>query len=251
MTTPTVGVVSNAIAVGSFNSRSSISQTNANITFSYNYNGQQAVALLRVKQLTTTYTLNSEESHARNNRAFYPHRRSQGTFDITFQFKNWKEYSQAMTWFQDYAKLALQTTNTQPSVVMTVTMPSRNFTRSGVPTTGIEFGDHTGSMVFTPTISFISVNDPDDPSTAVLSTSASKAQISLTQEQGIDPLAWAFFYPDSAVNTPGKLPEALFDTGGLATPAEFIQNLLNDSSVAIGADVSQNLYLYQGGVIPR
>lgn len=101
---------------------------------------------------------------------------------------------------------------------MSVSLPARAFTRRGIPTTGITFGDHTGSNVFSPTIGFVSVNDPNDPSTAVLSTAAARHEISLVDTHGADPLAVNFFYPDSAVNHPGKLDESLYGPTGAVGP---------------------------------
>jgi hypothetical protein len=224
MTNPVTGTQAGA--------NSAISQSSANAALSYTVGSVQRSALLRCSRLSITYGLESQESHARQRRAFYPHRRNQGTFALTFDHKGWREYSEAMTWFQAYARSALDDSGNYAGIAMAVSVPARGFTRSGIPTTGMEFGDHTGSMVFSPTINFISVHDPNDNQTGLLGPSQLLNQISRTQENGIDPLAANFFYPDSAVNTPGKLDENLYGPTGVLPPpsSAAIQALLNSTS---------------------
>lgn len=195
----------------------------ANTTLSYQHGGLNQ-ALLRCVRLTTNYAVNSEESHARRTRAFYPHRRSQGSFALTFNFKGWAEYQSAMHWFQAYSDVVLDPNSTTPPPV-TVTMAARAFRRLGIPTTGIEFGDHTASMVFAPTLTFVSVSDPADPSTAILAAS----QASQTSEPR-DTISTVYFYPDSIVNNPGKMAKYLYDgvlASDLAANAAAVQALVD------------------------
>jgi len=46
--------------------------------------------------------------------------------------------------------------------VMNVTVESRDFVRKGIPLGPFEWGDHIGSMVWTPTIVFQTVGEPGD-----------------------------------------------------------------------------------------
>jgi hypothetical protein len=207
---------------------------NANMALTYTYQGVYYSAMVRCTKLAISYSLNSEESHSRQTKAFYPHRRAQGQFAITLALVGWNEYSQAMGWFTRFARQALAMSSNDPALWVEVSMPSRKFTRWGIPTTGMNFGDHTASMVFSPTITFISVRDPNDPSTAILSGRAN--QISRQSNAGIDPLAVSFFYPSSAVNTPGKLDESLYGpTGALpALPTDQAQQQVSPSSPSQG-----------------
>lgn len=180
----------------------------ANCVLTYKSGGYIG-ASLRCSKLTIDYQVNSEESHARQTRAFYPHRRSQGNFSMTFDFKGWREYRDAMNWFRAYATVVLNRNSTVPPP-MTVLMPSRSFTRLGIPTTGVSYGDHIGSMVFSPSITFVSVSDPNDPTTNIVKTNSAS-----TTHEVAGALSTVYFYPDSVVNSPGKLAQYLYgDTIG-------------------------------------
>lgn len=211
--------------------------TNSNSTLSYAYKGGGNVARLRCSTVGYTYSQLAEESHARTHRAFYPHRRSQGMFVIIVDLKNYREFNDAMNWFRDYATAALDLDSNPTSPPMSVQVPSRNFSRLGIPVQGMQFGDYVGSMVFSPTIQFISVSDPSDISTAILSAS----QVSVTNEPKADP-ANIYFYPDSLASYPGKLQSYLYDQNeALAIAAQEISDeLTNESRIRAQLNRSPN-----------
>jgi hypothetical protein len=200
-----------------------ISMTGSNTQFSYSGN----TADLRCSELDFTYTVNSTESHAREHRAFYPHRRSQGSFSLTIDNNQWEEFQSVIAWFRNYATNALNLNNLTPPP-MTVSMPSRNFLRLGIPTTGMSFGDYVGSMVFSPKIVFVSVSDPGDPSTGILDSS----QVSGTDTSlfsGAD--TSLYFYPDSMASSPGVLTKYLYDQATASLP----------SAATVSADINAGI----------
>lgn len=185
---------------------SSFAVTHANSVLSYSAAGRSNTAQLRCNGIPISYGLNSEESHARQHRAFYPHRRSQGSFSLRFECKGWIEANQLATWLREYARVVLDLSATDVPPPMTVSVPSRDFLRLGIPRAGITFGDHLGSMVFTPTITFVSVSDPQDASTGILR----RSQASTALYRSTDPAA-ASFYPEQAIKRPGKLGDQIYN----------------------------------------
>jgi hypothetical protein len=163
-------------------------------------------ARVRCSQVTSDWSVNSEESHARQHKAFYPHRRSQGGFSIKIDCKGWREFRDLTNWFRGYASLLLDLNRSQVPPPMSVSCPSREFLRLGIPTTGMEAGDHLGAIVYSPVVQFISVSDPTDPSTGILRAS----QVSRTSEVAGD-VSTLYFYPDSRANSPGGLQALLYD----------------------------------------
>jgi hypothetical protein len=206
---------------------SNVSHTSPNCVLTYSYQGVN-IARVRTDEFSFTYGQNSDESHARQHRAYYPHRRSQGSFTITFTCKGWHEYNNLIAWFRRYAAVVLNLNASAVPPPMTVVIPSRNFLRLGVPTTGLQYGDHTGSMVFKPQISFISVSDPGDPSTAILKTSQVSGQ---TDERG-HPAKASVFYPTQV----GKLEKVLYDLDRQTSTARAIGQVIGSTAtdVAIG-----------------
>jgi hypothetical protein len=203
-------------------------QRGANAVCSYQYQGVNT-ASVRVSKVASNYTVISEESHARQHRAFYPHRRSQGTFSVQIDCKGWAEFRDLITWFRAYATMVL---NLSASVVpppMFVVVPSRDFLRLGIPTTGLQYGDHIGSMVFSPVIQFLSVSDPNDPSTSILKTS----QVSSTKDRLRDP-ASNFFYPDSIASYPGQYSKQLYDLQKQLVKASDVANDIAAANLVAG-----------------
>lgn len=183
-----------------------VTHSNHNCTMTYLLGDQTNVARLRCKKVEISYAVNSEESHARENRAFYPHRRSQGSFDLTFDFIHWGEFNSAMNWFRSYAYSIL---GAGAASGIQVAVPWRKFTRIGVPTKGMAFGDHTASMVFSPTISFVSIANPADK----LNQNLSARPSSTVERKG--QLSTTWFYPDSQMSRPGQVQKALYDQAAL------------------------------------
>jgi hypothetical protein len=194
--------------------------TSANAVLSYRHGGVN-LAKVRCSQVGVDYSVNSEESHASQHRAFYPHRRSQGTFSMVIDLKGQAEFNRVMQWFHSYAKIALSPGMVVPPP-MSVVVPSRDFNRLGIPTTGIQFGDYIGSMVFSPQVVFLSVSDLKDLSTSILSSRLA----STTQEKNADP-ATKYFYPDSY--TSGKVARLLYDETQARKDAADLQAALGPS----------------------
>lgn len=191
----------------------SIALPGANSTFSYAGGNS---AQLKVSQVGFTYGVDSTESHAREHRAFYPHRRNQGQFTVTIDNNQWAEFQAAMQWFKGYATAALDLDSSTVPPPMLVSVPSRNFLRYGIPIQGMSFGDFIGSMVFSPQLTFVSVSDPNDPSTAILSTS----QVSGTDTASFTGDVGNYFYPDSRASNPGALATYLYDQNAAQISAE-------------------------------
>lgn len=206
---------------------SSFSVNGANATLSYRSGGSH-VAKLRCNGISVSYGLNSTESHARQHRAFYPHRRAQGGFALKFECKGWAEANQFSLWLKEYAKVAINLSASDVPPPMTISVPSREFTRLGIPKSGIAFGDHLGSMVFTPMIAFVSVSDPSDASTSILKRSEASGAV----YRNTDP-TYASFYPESVIKRPGKLADQIYASVNASTlpTAQQVQDRLATPSV--------------------
>jgi hypothetical protein len=194
-----------------------LNQGGANVSLSYSHKNVDYGATLRCVRLATVYQLNAEESHARQYNAFYPHRRNQGRFSLTLACLGWREYGEAMAWFTHFARQSLAMSVVDPAMYIDVALPARDFSRKGIPVSGIGFGDHTASMVFSPTIEFVAARDNYDPSQANAQTKINKFASRVDQD-GIDGFAVKFFYPWSAVMTPGSLAENLYGPTGEVPP---------------------------------
>lgn len=136
-----------------------------NATLSYKRGSTTRAYRVRCSGIRHGTQMIAEESQARLRRAYYPHRVSTQQFAITVQLLGYAERKSFSNWLASYASYALD-----PDVggtdypTMYVSVPSYEFSHRGVPLTGFEWGDHVGSMVFTPEIAFEAAYEPWDKS---------------------------------------------------------------------------------------
>lgn len=194
----------------------SFAHSGGNLTLSYTGSNGATSATIRCKNLRYTYGVVSDESHARQDRAFYPHRRAQGQFQVVVECKGYREYKQLQGWLGAYAQdaLAVYSTNRQPPA-MTVSLPARRFRRLGLLISGLGDNDRTGSMVFAPLLTFVTISDPSDPSSAVLNSS----QASRFSVPKVDAAGSTSFFP----STNARYVDArLYDDLSVVNPAAAI-----------------------------
>jgi len=159
------------MSVGNFNFRMHSHQHN-NCTLSYVGNdNKDYYALVRVSQAGYSYGVTSSESHSRVFRAFYPHRRALGQFGLTIDCISYHEFRLLMNWCRNYTEtlLARAMSSQRGSTLMYVQLPDRHFHKSGILTQGITDEDNVGKMVWSPQLTFMTVQDFNDPGTSVVS----------------------------------------------------------------------------------
>lgn len=182
----------------------------ANCTLSYGRAALGYALQTRARGVSHTFDVIATESHARRQRAFYPHQKAVGPFTITLELKGYGELKLVMDWMRGYID---SSTDVNQNAI-TVSVPAVNFWRLGVPISGVLDTDYTGSNVFTPTMIFESVNDPQD-ATTFTGTGNSVSQVDYGFSQQND--ASKFFYPGTiAVNDPNATGDSFYD---VPTPA--------------------------------
>lgn len=198
--------------------------TNCSLTFLSN-DGSYSLGV-RVRKLAHKWNVVATESHARENRAMYPHQRSVGRFALTLELIGWRESNLFANFMRSYVyswKIGNKPT-------MLVTMSVRNFIRRAVPIKGMQIGDHVGSMVFSPTIVFESAQDPLDPT--ILTPNEASAYDATGQ---VDVDVRNFFYPFSAGSEDTNVvSETFYNFGGQDDLAKSVQGLnINGATGAI------------------
>jgi hypothetical protein len=197
----------------------SFSTRGSNGVLSYRTSAGFYSAAVRIKTLSYNYGVTSDESHARDERAFYPHRRIQGEFSVTIDCLGYKEYRQLMVWLKVYANLLLDPSSPS-TTLMDVQLPARNFHKIGALTTGIDDHDQVGSMVFSPELVFVSISDPNDSAISLVKTS----QVSQFKAPQIDANASLAFYPVSVASYKDTL---LYDDLSATSTQAAIDRILN------------------------
>lgn len=135
-----------------------------NCTLTYTREGRAYGYRVRAVGVSHGFTLLADESQARTRRAYYPKRLSPNPFGVQVQTRGYNEYKSLNSWLTSYASWILDPGLVSTAdIFMSVSIPSRNFVRKGIPVQGIEFGDHVGSMLFQQQVVFVSLQDPADP----------------------------------------------------------------------------------------
>lgn len=147
-----------------------------NTTLSYTAAGTKYTFDLRAGELHHGVQMVADESTSRTRRAYYPHRVSAAPFTIQVIINGYNERTAFSNFLNDYAQRSLDPTLTGQFPQMSVWIPTRNFMRSGVPLTGIEWGTSIGAFVWTPQVTFETtidwdIGDTEDPFVSAFSLS--------------------------------------------------------------------------------
>lgn len=140
----------------------SFSRRGNNAVLAYQANGHIHSARIRVSKYAAEFGVTATESHARDERAFYPHRRIHGHFYVTVQCIHYSEFKQLMKWLHNYTARLLDTNSGKIAMPMHFAMASRNINRLGILCEGISDHDNVGSMVFEVPLKFITISVPND-----------------------------------------------------------------------------------------
>lgn len=207
-----------------------------NTTLSYSYGGKTYAFAIRAQEIAFGSRMVAGESQARTRRAYYPHQVSSVPFSIVPIIKGYKERSQFSNFLGDYIKRvqdpSLSTSNFPTIKVVSGT---RSFIRWGVPVSGIEWGDHIGSMVWTPRVVFETHVDQslgDTPGTYKWISYFVFTEGSLDRAPQIK-----YFYPAGIQLTSSEVPDAgSYDT---VTTIQDIQDIINGGTPG-GSDPGQD-----------
>lgn len=146
----------------------SFSHRGNNAVLAYQVGGHIYSARVRVPKYAAEFGVTATESHARDERAFYPHRRIHGHFFVTVECIHYNEFKQLMRWLKNYAARLLDTQTGKIAMPMHFAMASRNVNRLGILCEGISDHDNVGSMVFEVPLTFITLSVPNDPAIPML-----------------------------------------------------------------------------------
>lgn len=138
-----------------------MARSGLNTTLSYQYGKRSYRFSVRVSEIAHGSRLVADEAQARTRRAYYPHQVTAVPFSLVVIVKGYRERVQFSNFLNDYVSRAMDpalAVSAFPS--MLVQMPGRKFIRWGIPLTGIEWGDHVGSMMWTPRVVFETHVDP-------------------------------------------------------------------------------------------
>lgn len=169
-----------------------VARQGLNCTFSYvDDSGTTHTYRVRAGDLAYGVQMIAAEDQGRVTRAYYPHKSANQQFSVQVLLKDWSERSDFMNWLSGYAQWALD-----PNVArtifpfMTASVPSRDYSQTGLPLTGYEWGAHTGMMMFQPTIVFETGLSPGQRGTGITVSSVINQWSAFQSDPAIQ-----YFYP--------------------------------------------------------
>jgi hypothetical protein len=200
-----------------------------NTTLSYARGNTTSAIRLRTNIITYDVRQVAAESQGRTYRTFYPHRRTQAQFAIGILLKGYDEYETMNNWFGSYAKYALSKSYENAEWPrMNVAVPSRNFSRVGIPLGVFEWGDHVGSMMWTPLLVFETTKEPGD--SAVNFSQFNDATSKLREPES------AYYYPNGNQLNNNDAPIGDYVKAPPAFNVQTLQAVVNGSMTQSSAD---------------
>jgi hypothetical protein len=210
-----------------------------NCTLSYKKDGKTRAYRLRCVGIAHGLQQIATEGHARTTRAYYPHRRTQAQFMLTFalmgrrQVHDHSEKERFNAWLRDYMSYLLDADDLASVATfprMDISIPVRNFKRQGIPIASVKYGEHVGSMLWLQTIVFETTLEPLDANFAISSFNANGTDKDKNSR---------FFYPGSKQLSGSQKPDT-YDTVTVTTPGILADGSTNapdvtDVQAAVGA----------------
>lgn len=195
-----------------------------NTLLQYQYGKKTFRFDVRASEIAYGSRLVADEAQARTRRAYYPHQVTAVPFSLVVIIRGYKERVQFSNFLNDYVSRAMDpglSVANFPS--MLVFEPGRKFVRWGVPLTGIEWGDHVGSMVWTPRVVFQTHVDQSLGQSTTDYRWISYFTIPVQSEAKSPQIK--YFYPAGIQLAGNQVPDAgAFDK---VTSIQDIQNLVN------------------------
>lgn len=209
-----------------------MARSGINTLLYYQYGKKSYTFTVRTQEIAHGSALIAEEAQARTRRAYYPHQVTAVPFSLVVVIHGYKERVQFSNFLNDYIARAMDPSLTVANFpTMLVMEPGRRFLRWGVPLSGIEWGDHVGSMVWTPRVVFQThVDQSLGQSTQdykwISSFSLSSSAVQRSPEI-------KYFYPAGVQLAGDDVPDAgAYDK---VTSIQDIQNIINGGTVG-GSD---------------
>lgn len=103
------------------------------------------------------------DSKSRHGNAFYPTKRTSGSFDIALLFLSHEDRHRFCNWVVWYLRHKADPDASARYGEMAVICPKFNFFKTGLPDTPLPYGDSVGRITYPVRMSFIGTNDPLDP----------------------------------------------------------------------------------------
>jgi len=160
-----------------------------------------------VETVTHGFFILSEEGETRRYRTFYPKQAISGYWFVNLMFDSHEEHQQFSQWLADFFRAVSDPYADTPQPI-TVSVPSRGFSKQGYPDTAVAFGDEFGKIVYRESIQFSGAHGGFNAATSTFSGPTADGE------------AW-FFYP------PGIQPGALVNPG----PGPILGVIGDDSTV--------------------
>jgi hypothetical protein len=201
-----------------------VARAGLNTLLYYQYGKKSYQFTVRTSEIAHGSLLVADEAQARTRRAYYPHQVTAVPFSLVVIIKGYKERVQFSNFLNDYVSRALDPSLSVANFpTMLVMEPGRRFVRWGVPLSGIEWGDHIGSMVWNPRVVFQTHVDQSLGQSTTDYRWISYFTIP-TQTASKSPQI-KYFYPAGIQLAGNQVPDAgAFDK---ATSIQDIQNIVN------------------------
>lgn len=161
----------------------------------------------------------SADSEGRSRRAFYPVVTDDSSFAVVLQFVSWAEREDFNKWMSKF--MVNVSEGGAKYGTLTVRVPSRKFTRVGVPQGQLEFGEGWNDVAYTAQMTFVAASDPVEPSLK---------DSDVSRFQGPGGVGQAFYPAGNQIKGAGSLDAYLFDTAPSGNP-NFVFDQTVDSPV--------------------
>ncbi len=113
---------------------------------------------VRVEEISQPATIISKEGKGRSRRVYYPIVTSTSSFDLSIVFPSWAAREKFNIWMSRFMEKTVNGRGFKAAVQVDV--PSRDFSRTGIPTGPLSYGEGLTDVAYPLTVEFTGASDP-------------------------------------------------------------------------------------------
>lgn len=112
-------------------------------------------AVFKVVNLSYGISAQYKTSESAQSRVAYFYNSNNDNFVVTIQFTSWLDYANGYNFFYSYMNNVGNAENSVDPMAVVVNLPGFTFNQTGIPESGVSYGNQVGELVFTMIIPFV------------------------------------------------------------------------------------------------
>lgn len=195
-------------------------------------------AVFKVVNIAYGISAQYKTTESAQNRTAYFYNSNNDNFVVTIQFTSWSDYFNGYNYFYQYMTQVANPEMTIDPMAVVVNLPTFTFNQTGIPQSGVSYGNQVGELVFTMIIPFVGTANVQTASSNIVNPVAD-----FKISSNFYP-----FDPQSESAAPGSIDAASGDSADSQLYDSAISGQLNAGGTSLSNAISK---VTSAGLLPK